>query len=133
MPLRRGETVIGALNVFLPVSAEPPSPEATEGELGLLLARQLADAAATGLDNQRLYSQCRNLAAQLQHALTSRVYIEQAKGVLAERWGSGVDEAFVTLRQHARSQRLPLDQVAKAVIERSPKAAALRERPPAPS
>jgi AmiR/NasT family two-component response regulator len=44
--------------------------------------------------------------AQLQHALESRIAIEQAKGVLAERYGLGVEQAFEVIRRAARTNRL---------------------------
>ena len=56
----------------------------------------------------------RNL--QLQKALDSRVVIEQAKGVLAERYGIGTDEAFQLLRSSARNQRTRIHALAKAVV-----------------
>jgi hypothetical protein len=46
--------------------------------------------------------------AQLEHALQSRIAIEQAKGVIAERYGLDVDEAFDLIRRAARSQRMKL-------------------------
>lgn len=49
--------------------------------------------------------------AQLQHALSSRVAIEQAKGVLAERYGLTLDEAFEVIRRAARNNRLKLHDV----------------------
>ncbi|MGP4051539.1 GAF and ANTAR domain-containing protein [Streptomyces sp. 2A115] len=147
VPLRRDGTALGALNVFVPAAPQPPqapqapqapqssplqlqeslSPHplaqteypAPEDESGLHLAQTLADAAAVGLTNHRTYSQYRTLAGQLQQALSSRVRIEQAKGMLAERWGTGVDEAFMELRHYARSRQLPLDDVATAVITRA--------------
>jgi AmiR/NasT family two-component response regulator len=54
--------------------------------------------------------------AQLEHALESRVTIEQAKGILAERFGLSVDEAFDVLRRAARSNRLKLHAVAADVV-----------------
>lgn len=53
---------------------------------------------------------------QLQHALDSRVAIEQAKGVLAERFGLTIDEAFETLRSAARSSRVELRALASEVV-----------------
>ena len=46
--------------------------------------------------------------AQLQRALDSRVAIEQAKGVIAERYGLDLDGAFGAIRQAARANRLKL-------------------------
>ncbi|MGP4011357.1 ANTAR domain-containing protein [Streptomyces sp. 4N124] len=123
VPLRRREALLGALNVFVPTL---PEQDGRAGEAELALAQALADAAAVGLQNHRAYAQYRTLAGQLQEALSSRVRIEQAKGMLAERWGTGADDAFVALRQYARRRRLPLDRAASAVIERVADDAELR-------
>ncbi|MEU0410543.1 GAF and ANTAR domain-containing protein [Streptomyces griseorubiginosus] len=116
VPLRRREHLLGALNVFVPTL-----PAGTDPAVGatpeLQVAQALADAAALGLQNRRTYTQYRTLSGQLQEALSSRVRIEQAKGMLAERWGVRADRAFVALRQYARRRRLALDQVASTVIE----------------
>ncbi len=58
----------------------------------------------------------RRRAAQLEHALESRIVIEQAKGILAERWRVSVDEAFDVLRGRARSHRMKLHDLAAAVV-----------------
>jgi AmiR/NasT family two-component response regulator len=52
---------------------------------------------------------------QLQEALDSRVAIEQAKGVLAERLAIDPEEAFVLLRRSARSSRVKLRDLAQRV------------------
>ena len=55
--------------------------------------------------------------AQLRQALVSRVVIEQAKGILAERHHLELDEAFELVRRTARSRRMRLHLLASAVIE----------------
>jgi rubredoxin len=54
---------------------------------------------------------------QLETALQSRIVIEQAKGVLAERMQLQPEEAFQLLRLAARSERRKLHAVAKQVVE----------------
>lgn len=53
--------------------------------------------------------------AQLEHALESRISIEQAKGIVAERYGLEVDEAFDLIRQAARSHRMKLYDLVAAI------------------
>jgi hypothetical protein len=55
-------------------------------------------------------------ASQLQEALDSRIVIEQAKGILAERYGIGVEDAFRLLRRAARSNRVRIHDVAARVV-----------------
>ena len=60
---------------------------------------------------------------QLRHALQSRIVIEQAKGVLAERYGLDMRTAFDVLRRSARNHRMSIHALAEAVV-------ASRETPP---
>lgn len=55
-------------------------------------------------------------SSQLQEALDSRIAIEQAKGILAERYGLGVEEAFELMRRAARSNRMKLRVLAESVV-----------------
>lgn len=121
LPLRRRTARLGALNVFVPETTRIVH---TDGELRI--AQAIADAAAVGLNNHRAYTEYRLLATQLQGALTSRVRIEQAKGILAERWRTHVDVAFDALRRYARRERLVIEEVATEVIKGSLDDAALR-------
>ena len=70
--------------------------------------------------------------AQLQLALDSRVVIEQAKGVLAERYAVTTAEAFAVLRRAARSNRIRIHELAQRVVASRttppPLAAELRRR-----
>jgi transcriptional regulator with GAF, ATPase, and Fis domain len=112
LPLRLRHDVIGALNLF---SASP-------GELGpddVALGQALADVATIGLLQERAVRRRELLAEQLQHALNSRVLIEQAKGVFAERATVDMRESFEALRRYARSQGRALNDVAGSLIDGS--------------
>ncbi|RFU19199.1 PAS domain S-box protein [Geodermatophilus marinus] len=67
-------------------------------------------------ERQEAQDRLAELNEQLETALASRVVIEQAKGVLAERRGISVDEAFRVLRKHARDRNASLKDVATAVV-----------------
>jgi len=110
LPLRLREEVIGALNLF---RAEPgPIPESD-----LALGQALADVATIGILHERTIRQQEMLTEQLQSALNSRVVVEQAKGVLAERAGLQMDEAFQLLRRYARDHGRLLSQVCLELVE----------------
>lgn len=109
LPLRLRAKVIGALNLFS-IHAEALDP----GDARVVQA--LADVATIGLLQERAIHHGEVLTEQLQHALTSRVVIEQAKGALARAHGGDVDRAFELLRQYARNNNLKLSDVARAVV-----------------
>lgn len=79
-------------------------------------ARLLADMTAGYIVNQRTLEHSQRLTQQLQQALDSRILIEQAKGVLAERHGLDLASAFELLRQHARSHNRTVNAVARDVV-----------------
>ena len=108
VPLRLRAQTIGALNLFHAGVEVVPDDD-------IQVAQALADVATIGILQRRSTHRGTLLAEQLQHALHSRVVIEQAKGVLAERHGLSMDSAFETLRQHARNHNLKLTDVALAV------------------
>jgi AmiR/NasT family two-component response regulator len=56
------------------------------------------------------------LNEQLGQALNTRIVIEQAKGVIAERRRLTMEEAFAHLRTHARNHNRRLADVAREVI-----------------
>lgn len=109
LPLREPTGTTGAL-ILLSRAGRVFSPET------LLLGRSLADFTAVILERSREVDRSRKLTAQLEHALTSRVVIEQAKGVLATRHAMTPGEAFDLLRKHARSHQRPLRDVAGEVV-----------------
>ncbi len=108
VPLRLRETTIGALNLLC-------DDQTVLGPEDLEIARLLTNIATIGIINHRLTSQQTLLAEQLQSALNTRIVIEQAKGVIAERTGVDMAVAFEMLRTAARSSRRPLTEVAAEI------------------
>ena len=108
LPLRLRDEVIGAMNLFR------RAPGGLD-ETGLRVGQALADVATIGLLQERNFRHQEVLAEQLQGALNSRVSIEQAKGILAERLGLDMGQAFDLLRGQARAQARRLAELAGAV------------------
>jgi GAF domain-containing protein len=108
MPMRLRQQPLGAFNLF---SAVPGPLDDETIELG----QALADVATIGILNERAIRRQEVVTEQLQVALNSRIVIEQAKGVLAERLQLSVDDAFTTLRRYARVNNRKLAEVAAAV------------------
>ena len=86
----------------------------------LKVARVMADMAAIGIINHWSIRQGQVLTEQLQGALDTRVIIEQAKGVVAERQGVSMGEAFEYLRGSARSSHRPIADVAAETVAQAP-------------
>lgn len=109
LPLRLRGEVIGALNMFHRSRGvmEPAD---------VVVAQALADVATVGLLQHRAAREAQELQQHLNHALNSRVVIEQAKGVVAERSRLNMHESFTMLRSYARSNNLRLSDVAEDVI-----------------
>jgi len=112
VPLKLRDEVIGALNLL---RVEPGA--VTERDAKVL--RALSDIATVGILQERLLSQSGPDASGLQTALASRVQIEQAKGMIAERNDLQIDDAFERLRTYARANGLRLTAVATGVVNRT--------------
>ena len=110
-PMRLDGQTIGTMNLF-------------HGKVGALnerdiaLAQALTDVATIAILQERGSRHLRDLSAQLQGALDSRIVIEQAKGLIAQSLNLTIDEAFTVLRNRARSTNQSLQTVARAVTER---------------
>lgn len=109
LPLRLRGQMLGALNLF---RHEPGALSRDE----LVTAQALADVATIALLQNRALRDSQLVADQLEHALSSRVTIEQAKGIVGERLRCSMDEAFVRIRRHARSNGLLLADVAGEIV-----------------
>jgi transcriptional regulator with GAF, ATPase, and Fis domain len=112
LPMRLRVEVIGALNLF------DTRPGALSDDV-VRLGQALADVATIGLLQARAINRRDTLAEQLQTALNSRVIIEQAKGVIAERRQLDMDQAFTILRTTARTTNRRLSDLSRAIVDGS--------------
>jgi len=128
LPLRLREVTLGALNL-LSVTRTPMD------EADVIVARAFADLAALSISQHRVTADAQRLNEQLSAALASRVVIEQAKGVLSERAGTDLAEAFSRMRAFARNSNLRLTDVARAAVDGTldPRAWGPSPRPSRPS
>lgn len=120
VPMRLRESPIGALNVFLGAGQDPPGPSDVQ------LTQAFADTATIGILQQRTVRHGEFLIGQLQSAVTNRIRVEQAKGILAERWGISLDSAYEELRRYAAAHRTPLSAVALGLVRGDPGPDAVR-------
>jgi GAF domain-containing protein len=112
LPMRLRGTVIGALNLF----------RTDVGEMGsedLEIAQAFADIATIGIFQHRASLEAQLLATQLTQVLNSRIMLEQAKGMVAERLGLDMEQSFAALRNHARNHNLRLSDVVQSVLDGS--------------
>jgi GAF domain-containing protein len=109
VPLRLKNVVLGCLNLFM---AEPIALAETD----IALAQALADVASIAMVQDQATREAAIREGQLQNALNSRVAIEQAKGMVAERGGVDMDTAFARLRSFARSSSRGLTDVAESLV-----------------
>jgi GAF domain-containing protein len=109
IPMRLRDQTIGTMNLFRR-TADGLDPVVAQA------AQALVDVATIGILQERAIQQQGLLASQLQVALNSRVTIEQAKGILAERLQVTPDEAFAMLRRYSRNHNYPLTRLAGDVI-----------------
>lgn len=112
VPMRLRDTVLGALNLF---GAETGPLSADD----LALAQALAHVASVALVQEKAAGDKDLIVSQLNTALTSRVVLEQAKGVVAQAGGLDMEQAFGALRRYARDHNERLSEVAAAVTGRS--------------
>lgn len=111
VPLRWNGVAHGALTIFCGHRAD-----FTEDEQ--LLVQAFADMAMLVIVHTDLVT-VRSAAQRVEEALSSRVLIEQAKGVLAQVNGFSMAEAFEQLRRVADDEDVTLTEAARSVIRGS--------------
>ena len=110
VPVRLARQPVGTLNVY---ASQPRA--WTPGEMEALgaLAVVTAELVSTGVELAVRDAE----VAQLRQALVSRIWIEQAKGVLATTRGVSPEAAFEQLRKQARSSSRKLADLAQEVVQ----------------
>ncbi|MFH8610292.1 ANTAR domain-containing protein [Streptomyces sp. NPDC018029] len=119
LPMRMRQQVVGALNLF-------DVREQKLSERDARVAQALADVATIAILQHRTIMHGNIERTQLRAALSSRIVIEQAKGILAERWSTTLDESFDALRQHARRHQQSLTELCRQLIDGSLDTSAIR-------
>jgi AmiR/NasT family two-component response regulator len=119
--MRLRGVVIGALNLFFVESGEMQ-------QIDIEAAQAMADVATIAVLQHRAALEAQILNEQLNYALNSRIVIEQAKGMVAERENLNMEQAFAMVRNHARNHNLRLVDVARDIITAKLAVAAL-DRP----
>ena len=118
LPMRLRSTVIGALNMFHVGIGQMPLAD-------LEAAQAFADVATIAILQHRATREIEIVNTQLNDALTSRIVIEQAKGMIAQQQNIDMEEAFLTLRNHARNHNLRLLDLAQSIIDAHPSGTAV--------
>jgi GAF domain-containing protein len=112
LPMRLREQNIGALNLFHRQSRPMASDD-------LRIAQALTDVATIAILKDSAEHSAQVLIDQLQHALDSRVVIEQATGRLAERGNFTPQQAFDLLRTYSRSRRQKISETAEKIVRQT--------------
>jgi hypothetical protein len=111
LPMRLKGEILGTLGLF---GEEPGALHSDD----LDLAQALVHVACVAIVNERSANDRAAINDQLQHALTSRIAVEQAKGVLAHAGDLDMESAFAVLRRYARDHGRKLSEVAAEVVAR---------------
>ncbi len=111
VPMRLRDHVFGAVGLFGQEVGDLPEDD-------IALAQALVHVASVAIVNEKVAADRTTVNAQLQRALTGRIVLEQAKGVLAHSGGLEMGDAFDALRRYARSRGTRLSDVAAAVVDR---------------
>ncbi len=109
IPLRLRGDIIGALNLF-----RNDTGSLSDGDIDV--AQALADLASIAILQAQAATEARRRDEQLQHALDSRIIIEQAKGMLAERAQIDMATAFDRIRAMSRNTNTKLTDLSTHIV-----------------
>jgi len=109
LPLHSHQVAVGALNLFA---------HTTLGDDRLVVAQSLADAATLSLLHVDARLDASLVVQRIRMAVEARNTLDQARGMLAQRFSIDGDAALVRLQEVARETELSLREVATAVVLR---------------
>jgi len=109
IPLPISDRVSSALNVYARV------PHAFD-EAARSAALRFAPYAAVAVANMHAYESARDMSGNLQVALESRAVIDQAKGILIERYRLTADQAFQALAEVSMRTNTKVRDVAEQLV-----------------
>ena len=110
VPVRLADHPVGTLNVY---ASQPRAWSPAEVQALGALALVTGELVHTALELAHSEAE----VSQLRQALASRIWIEQAKGMLAATQGVTLDQAFQRMRRRARSSSRKLADVALEVVQ----------------
>lgn len=108
-PLPGRNRVEAALNVYSSATAVPD-------RRTLELLATLADYAVVAVSNAYLYETAVERAGHLERALDSRAVIDQAKGILMERFRLSADQAFQVLTRVSMESNVKVRELAERFV-----------------
>ena len=109
LPLGSAEQMGAALNIYARQAAAFDESSRANGE-------KLARFAGVAVANVHAYQSAREVADNLQQAMESRAVIEQAKGVLVERFKLTPDQAFELLAQSSMAANRKVRDIAVDLV-----------------
>jgi GAF domain-containing protein len=121
LPLKIGDTVVGAMNVY--AHGKNAFDERAEQ-----LGEMFAVPAAIAVQNAQVLAHTRRLAANFQAALTTRAVIDQAIGIVMSRHGVSADEAFNRLRTLSQREHRKVAVIAEGIVQAAGRRARTRRR-----
>ncbi len=125
IPMRTSTGILGVMTAY---ARQPDAFDDHSERAGTVFAA----AAAVVIENSSVLQTVRDLAGNLQTALTSRPVIDQAIGIIMSRTGLSPDEAFERLRARSQAEHTKVTEVARDVVDAAVRRARSRRAPNGP-
>ena len=109
VPLRVAEAAIGALDLYAMGVRDWPDD-------AVAAAQALANIAAAYMPHASELQQSRDVSTRLRDALSRRIVVEQAKGMVAGYRHIPVQQAIDVMRNYAATHQASLQEIAEAIV-----------------